>query len=404
MDRPITGQKSRVTRAAIVTGGVIALLVAVSVPLAIRYRQSHGSEATYTVEHSSRAITILGRAQLIPTSVSIISAPSVGVMLKQRVALGDHVVPDTVLVELSNPSVVEKVESAHRQKDLQAADNISLDADLADQLLAREGEVLAAKNAQSVAAAEYKAYFALQTRGAISSLALAKVRLQSEQATSQLSFAQRRMEQMRRQAGAKRQAGQTKLMLAEQEVMQAEARVKELDVKALTTGVVTKLSLSPGQSATAGQPIAEVIGEDLRADIEIAQADADRVQPGMLVALNAPQGQTTAIVMRVLPRASDGNVHVVATMPHRPAWAHPDISCEAEIHSSAAASGLFVHAPAGARANAGAMVIRLGPHGTERVFVRFGDRYGADLKVEGGLQSGDRIMASLPDTAQESAN
>lgn len=366
---------------------------------------AHAATTVHTVVAGARTAQIVGEARLTPVSMNEVSTQVAGTVAALPLQPGARVQADTVLLDLGNPALREAATSAQRQLDLETADDASLQADLAGQALQGQGEVLAAQHAAAVADVDLHAYEALQQRGAISGVELAKIRLQAQQAHAQLRFAQQRQAQLQLEVAAKRRASKTRLELAIQAAQQARQQVDALHVRAGAAGILSKLGVSPGQSLQAGQAVAEIMSPQVRADIAFSQADAEQVRVGMHVRLDAAQGQVEAVVRAILPRAADGNVHVLAELSRPPAWAQPDVECEASVTDAPQQRGLFVQAPAGARANAGFRVERIDAAGhRQAVDVQFGPRFGAELEVVSGLRAGDRIVAAPGDADTHAGN
>lgn len=378
----------------------VTILAAIVLGIGAMRWRSKAATASYAVVAGVRTLQVVGQARLVPEQTTVVSANVAGTVMALPITVGANVKPGDVLFTLANPALHEASVHAQRERELAVADDASLQADLAEQALQREADVLSARHDLAVAEVDLNAYQALLDKGAISAVQVQKYRLQAEQNRAQLAFAIQREAQARTALAAKRQASKTRLALAEQQAAQALAQESDLHVPARSSGILSKLSVTPGQAVTAGQAVAEVMSPNLRVDIQISQGDANAISPGMRVALDASQGQAKAIVTDVQPRAADGNVHVLARLLQPPAWVRADIECEATLSKTRADRGLFVQAPAGARANDTVIVDRLAPSGkTVAVSVHFGARYGGELQVLSGLRAGDRIAQALPNVA-----
>lgn len=296
-----------------------------------------------------------------------------------------------MLFVLQNVALASDLADAHQQHELAIAEQQTTDATIVDDKLARQSDVLQSKNTWLTAEANANAEAELFHKGAISRLELERVNLKAKEAKTLYAYSQQRLQQFLIGQAAKSRAASTKVRLAHDRVQNLERRINGLQVRARKAGLLTKLEVKPGEYVQAGGAVAEIIGDRLIADIEIAQVDASRVTPGMGVTLSSSSGQVSGVVGSLLPRSTDGIVHLTAKLDQQPRWLRADMTLDAEIETEGGGPGLYVRADHGFLPNTTMQVVRR-RRGEEAILLaRFGARAGKYISVEQGLEAGDEV-------------
>lgn len=374
-------------------------LVSVVGLAAVMLLTAKASPPTYTVRTASLTQQVLGRGTLVPSNIAIVAAGAEGTVVKIQAAPGDHVTTDTVIAQLVNPGIEQQYTSAQQKVAGMRADNEALHAQLAEQEIEHETAILEANSAKTIAQSEFNATRTLFEKGIVSKLAFEKTKASVAQSEAHATFAQQRLKLYQRVEAAKLKSAATLLSQAEEDVQRLQKQRETLAVRPGAEGTLTKIEVTAGQHIPAGGAVAEVIGPQLRADIQIAQSQIDQVNPGMAVSLRFPQGIMAAHVKAVLPRSTDGQAHVIATLDNDAHWARADMVCDATFAAGPpTAAGLVVQAPAGAKANSEVIVEVRNTDGTAGARkVVFGQRSGSDLVVTSGLSRGETISSVLPE-------
>jgi len=364
----------------------------------MRALRTHEDVQVYQVRQAPLSLDVLGRATLLPSQVFVVTATVDGTLLRTVATVGDKVTQDSVLVELGNPEIDQGYDDARAKVALLRADQTALQADLAEQSVEHATAQEEAKSNLRIAESELKAMSALIGKGVVSQLAFDKTKATEEQAQARERFAKEKSEQFERASRAKREAAAARLQQAQDVVERMTSKKDALKVKPSAPGILTKIDATTGQHVAAGAPLAEVMGPGLRADVQIAQGEVDRVNDQSHVVLRFPQGVIQAHVRSVLPRATEGQAHVIADLDEAPSWARADMVGDATLSTGTHKQGIVVHAPAGVRDNRSQPVRIVGTDGrvTTRM-VSFGQRVGADIQIVSGLRPGDRILAELPE-------
>lgn len=347
----------------------------------------------YPVTAHSTNIKVSGRATIVPERIGVIAALNAGTVVEQRASVGDKLKQGDVLVVLQSVSLAADLADAEQQLELSRAQEKYAKADLLDEALSRKSQVSENEQKLHVAQAKAQAESKLMQAGAVSKLELSTAQSQAALARTLYLSSVKRLKQLHAAQTAKRAMLATKRRLAADTVARLKREKAALTIRAAHAGWLTKLDVKPGEHVTAGSPIAEVMGNDLYADIQVAQADAATVTPGAKVRLSSSLGTIAATVQSVMPRAADDGVHVKARLDGRPAWLRADMNLNADIDVGGDATGLFVRAAPHFLPNTTQRVRRRSHGKASLVLIRFGRRVGQQVTILEGAAAGDQISA-----------
>jgi HlyD family secretion protein len=402
MDVPRTtapGQSKR--RAAIIAALVVVVVVAAVALAQMRPAGApvtRSSVMTDTVKRGTLVRAIRGSGTLVPEQLRWVAAATAGQVEKILVQPGTRVTADTVILELSEPQQLQAAADAEWQLRGAEADYESLKASLelerlsqeaahaqlraelenarlradSDAQMAKEGIVADLNRKMSATNLEQ-----LQRRVAIDDhrLALNTASLQSRLA------AQRAAVEMRRALYTLRKS-----------------EVDALRVRAGIDGVLQQTTVNVGQRVAAGAQLARVAQpEQLKAEIQIAEAQAKDVYVGAPAVIDTHNGLVAGVVSRIDPAARQGSVtlDIRITAP-LPKGARPDLTVEANIELGRVADALNVARPVGAQEQSSGAVFKVidGGRAAQRVHVTFGLASADSIQITQGLQVGDEIVVS----------
>lgn len=392
MDRTVeqSGTAKRVRKLAVCAG--FALLVAVGAYVAFVAFSPSAAPWYPVVAHQVRT-RVSGRATIVPKRISVIAAAGAGTIVDQRAAVGDKLKRGEVLVVMQSVSLAGDSVTAQQNLALARAQEHYANAELLDQQLERSSQMKENRQRWQVAEIKAEADEKLLATGAVSKFEVSSARSQAQLAHTLYTASVQRLKQLHVAQAAKREMLATKLRLAADTLTRLQHAQAALTIRAGHDGWLTKLDVKPGQHVAAGSPVAEVMGDGLYADIEVAQADAAAITPGTKVRLSSSVGALGATVQSVMPRAPDGSVHVKATLAGRPGWLRADMNLNADIAVGGDAPGLFVHGAASFLPNTTQRVWRRS-HGKRSVsLVRFGQPSDQQIQILEGAVQGDQISA-----------
>jgi HlyD family secretion protein len=402
MDIPRTGQaqKRRMRRTIIVVGiGALVLLITVGLSRLEPAAPPVERETVWvdTVQRGPMLRAVRGPGNLVPEEVRVISAPVEGRV--ERILLpGALVEADTVLLEMTDPQVMQAALEAESALKAAHADYEDLRAQLDNQLLAQESQVNAARSLSDQAKLQVEADETLAKDGLIPDLDFKLSRLRATQAEKQAGIEAARLTQSRRSHLAQLAAQQARVSQARDLLELRNRQVDSLKVRAGIPGVLQEMPLQVGQRVTPGTTLARVARpEKLKAELRIPETLAKDVTVGLPASIDTRNGIVRGRVMRVAPSAQEGTVIVdVALEGPLPKGARPNVSVDGTIEIERLNNVLFVGRPAVGQPNQKVELFKLVKDGEEaiRVPVELGRSSVTTIEIVSGLQAGDQVILS----------
>ncbi|HSP17126.1 MAG TPA: efflux RND transporter periplasmic adaptor subunit [Thermoanaerobaculia bacterium] len=351
-----------------------------------------------TVRRGAFRQQVRGSGTLVPEDIRWIPAVTDGRIERVIVLAGETVRADTVLIEISNPELLQAARDAELQ--LNAAE-----AELRAREIQVERDLLIQRAATATARAEYEearlrasADAELARAGLVSPLMLKFSQGKEAQLAVRVDAEEKRLELSSRGqpadlGTARARVGQLRTLLDLKR-----QQVDALHVRAGRDGVLQQVSVEAGQRVTAGTILAKVAAPyPLKAVLQIAQVEAARIASGQNVEIDTHTGIVRGAVMRIDPAVRNGSVTIDVRLPRDlPAGARPDLSVDALIDVDHAGNVLFVGRPVQAEPNGSVVLFRLGPDGTfaARTRIRVGRASYNAIEILGGLAEGDRVVLS----------
>lgn len=355
-----------------------------------------------TVERGEMLREVRGPGVLAPKEIRWIAAETPARVERIVVKPGAQVEPDTVILELSNPEVAEAQLAA--QSALTAAE-----ADLAAQRMSLESQVLDQKANLAAVEAEYEsarlqaeAEGELAAKGIISRIQARRSELSAQTLQTRLDIERERVAKfgstMRAQLDAARARTDQLRNTAQLRQRQAEG----LKVRAGIAGVLQQVPVQEGQQVAAGANLARVARPDvLMAELRIPETQVKDVIVGQPVRVDTRNGIVPGTVIRIDPAVQNGSVLVDVDLEGTlPPGARPDLSVDGTIEIERLSDVLYVGRPAFGQPESQVRLFKLDPDGSRahRVPVQLGRASVNLIEVQSGLNPGDRVV--LSDTSQ----
>jgi HlyD family secretion protein len=403
MDIPRSGQaqKRRIRRTAFIVAG-LAVVLLITVFLR-RLEPAAPTVAAETllidqVKRGEMLRQVRGPGTLVPVDVRWISAPVEGRVERIPALPGVTVKEDTVLLEMTDPTVEQNALEAESQLKASQADHDNLKAKLESDLLAQQASVTAAQSAADQAKLQVEADERLAKDGLIPELNFKLSRLRSDQLTKQAKTEVDRYQQSKRSSDAQLAAQRARVDQFRGTYELKRRQVEDLKVRAGINGVLQELPVQVGQRVTPGTVLAKVARpESLKAELKVPEVQAKDVLPGQRASIDTRNGVMPGHVLRVAPSAVDGTVIVdVALEGDLPKGARPDISVDGTIEIERLPNVLYVGRPAYGSANSKIEMFKLVENGkrAERVPVELGRVSVNTVEIVKGLQVGDKVILS----------
>ena len=397
--RPELKRKKRMRQAGFVAVGV--LVVGVATLGLMRLEPAVPSVALAsvwpdTVREGEMLREVRGPGTLVPRTIRWIGAQTEGRVERVVVRPGAIVEADAVLVEMSNPELVQETEEA-RYAVVQAQ------AELAELKLTLENKQLDQKAALASAQAEYEGQrLQAEAEGSAGNV-VPQVKYQrsvllAEQLKVKRDIEKERLDQFASSMDAQLAVRRAKVEQARNVYERKRTRVEALQVRAGIAGVVQEVLVEEGQRVALGANIARVAPpNDLRAELLVPETQARDVQLDQLVHVDTRGGIVDGRVIRIDPAAKNGTVQVdvelTGDLPH---GARPDQSVDGTIEIERLPHVVFMGRPAYGQPNTTVSIFKIvdGRHYAVRVPVELGRTSVNAVEILKGLVPGDEVILS----------
>ena len=383
---------------------VAALLVIIAITAAVsRLRPAAPTvdRATVwidTVKRGSMVRQVRGSGTLVPELIRWIPATSNGKVERILLRPGAQVKPDTVILELSNPTLEQATLEARLNLEGARAQYANRKAELESQVLNQQSLVAQTEAAYRQAQLQYEADAQLQKDGLVSDIQLKRSRSQSEELKNRVEIENRRLQIL--QDGVESQLAPQKAEIDRRKTMAELQRnlLDELRVRAGITGVLQLVPVDVGQQVTPGTNLARVADPTLlKAEIRIAETQARDIQIGQKASVDTRNGLIEGRVARVDPAAQQGTVGVDVTFDTReyPRGARPDLNVDGTIELERLENVIYVGRPAFGQEQSTVGLFKLTADGEAvRVNVKLGRSSVQTIEILEGLQPGDQVILS----------
>lgn len=397
--RPERKRQKRLRQTFLAAGGVL-VLAAVTVGLTqlepAAPSVARASVWVDTVREGEMVREVRGSGTLAPRAIRWIGAQADGRVDRVIVRPGAQVEPDTVLVEMSNPDLMQITEEARYAVESAKAELAELELQLRNKQLDQRAAVAAAR-------AEYEGQ-RLQAEGekaagnAVPLLRYQRSELLAEQLRVKLEIEQERLDQFSASMEAQLAVPRTKVAQAIHTYERRLEQLESLMVRAGTSGVVQAVLVEEGQRVALGANIARVARpDDLQAELRVPETQARDVLLGQLVRVDTRNGIVEGKVSRIDPAVSGGTVQVdVELVGPLPRGARPDLSVDGTIEIERLPQVTYTGRPAYGQPNSTVGLFKLVDGGAYavRVPVELGRTSVNSVEIVQGLNPGDQVILS----------
>jgi HlyD family secretion protein len=404
--RPDQARKKRRRRIAALLGGLAAISL-ITVGLA-RLKPAappveRGSLLFDTVKRGQLLRQVRGNGTLVPQEIRWIPTINQGRVERIVVLPGARVKADTVLVELSNPDVIQAEFDAQSLVKTSEADLTNLKVQLDSQKLTQRSVVATARSNYSSAKLDLEVNDALAKSGLVPAITLKQSKAKAEELASLLEIEEERLKIGDDAAVAQIAAQETKLTQLRGQLELKRRQVEALKIRAGVDGVLQRLGdltnpLQEGEQLPAGALVARVAEPArLKAAIKIAETQAKDIQLDQFAEIDTRNGIIPGHVIRVDPAVDNGTVTVdVALDAPPPKGARPDLSVDGTIQLERLEDVLYVGRPVQGQPESLVSLFKVseGGRAATRVQVKLGHSSVSAIEILQGLQIGDTIILS----------
>ena len=340
---------------------------------------------------------VKGSGTLVPEDIRWITATTAGRVERIVLQPGAIVKPDSVIVELSNPDLVQGVLAAELSWKSADAALANRKAQLSTDRLQLETAVADSKSdleqAQLALAADEELF-----KGGL----LGALQLKQRQAT--VARAQNALQLNEKRLANNRESEKSQIAPQETDVAQRKAayelqvrNLADLKVRAGMNGVLSVVPVEVGQQVGGGANVARVSDPSrLKANIRVSETQTRDVRLGQSAEVDTRTGKVKGIVARIDPSAQNGTVGVDITLQGAlPQGARPDLSVDGTIELERLDNVLKVQRPSFSQDNSPIQLYRVGANGEAvRVRVQLGVSSVAEVQIIEGLNEGDEVVLS----------
>jgi HlyD family secretion protein len=354
------------------------------------------------VKRGPMVVQVRGLGTLVPRedSIELIPAQTDATVVRIRVLPGTKVTPDTILMDLADPELQQKLLDAQLQLKAAQADYKSLQATLQSTLMDKKASAAAVNSDYTQDQLQAQTDKQLFDLGVISGLAYNKSKNTADQLTTQHQISQEQINMNAEAIKVQLASQQTKIDQARALLDLYQKQEQALQVRAGISGVLTTLTtpLQVGQHVTVGTSVAEVVQPDkLKAALNIAETQAHDIQLGQPAEIDTHNGIVPGHVTRIDPAVLNGTRVVDVTLDGAlPPGAVPQLSVDGTIDQERLQDVLYVGRPAFGNPDSTISLFRMDPDGktATRVQVKTGKVSVTQMQILGGLKEGDHVILS----------
>jgi HlyD family secretion protein len=399
--RPSNARKKRIRQ--IAYGGVLLLAVAL-----VSFGLSRLKPAAPTVE---RAVIwpdtvkrgpmirqVRGLGTLTPEDIRWIPATTQGRVERIILRPGTQVKADSVILELTNPTLEQQLQDAELKLAAAEAGLTNLKVQLQNDLLQTRATAASIEGDYQKAQMNAEMKEALSKDKLVSDLELKQAKVDAEQLKVRTAIAKEQLASKAASTAAQMAVQQSAVDQARALLQLTRQQRDELKVRAGLDGMLQLVPVEVGQQVAPGTNLARVANPSrLKAEIKIAETQAKDIQLGQKAEVDTRNGVVEGRVARIDPSVQNGTRTVDVTLTgDLPKGAVPDLSVDGTIELERLNDILFMGRPAFGQDQSVVGLFKVGSDGStaERTQVKLGRSSVNTIEVLSGLKVGDQVILS----------
>jgi multidrug resistance efflux pump len=327
-----------------------------------------------------------------------LTTPVAATVEKIHLKPGAQVNKDSIILELVNPELNQKVEAAQLALHQANTKLKKLEIELQDQQLQHQSNIALLKAELKSARLQYTAEKNLENSGTISKLQIQTSAITVEQLEVRLAIAEQRINHLKA-------INQTRLSVEKELVKLAQSQLslqlknkESLIVRSNIDGVLQRLPVELGENIVAGAKLAEVGSvSNLDAELKLPQSHAAEIALGNPVMLTVAMQPVSAVVSRIDPVVTNGYVTIEAKIEQPlPKSARPEINIQGFITSNVITDALYVETPANIASHSKVDMFLVDDveQIAEATTVSFGRIAGQYIEVLNGVEANQQLVIS----------
>jgi HlyD family secretion protein len=399
--RPSNAKKKRI-RQAIYAGVGLLAVVLVSVGLSRLKPAAPTVERAVvwpdTVKRGPMVRQVRGLGTLTPEDIRWIPATTQGRVDRIILRPGTAVKADSVILELSNPTLEQQLQDAQLKLAAAEAGLANLKVQLQNDLLAARATAANIEGDYNKARMNAEMKEALAKDKLVSELELKQAKVDAEQLAIRSQIAKEQLDSKSDSMRAQQAVQQAAVDQARALLQLTQQQKNELKVRAGLDGMLQLVPVEVGQQVAPGTNLARVANPSrLKAEIKIAETQAKDIQIGQKAEVDTRNGIVEGRVARIDPSVINGTRTVdVTLLGDLPKGAVPDLSVDGTIELERLNDVLYMGRPAFGQDQSVVGLFKIGADGVtaERVQVKLGRSSVNTIEVLSGLKVGDQVILS----------
>jgi len=341
---------------------------------------------------------VRGLGTLVPEDIRWIPAQTDSRVERWVLRPGAIVKPDSIIMELSDPTLQREALDAEFQLKGAEAEYANLKVQVDSDLMNQKANEAAIRSDFEQTHLQHEVDEKLFKEGIGSDHVRNLSRVKEEQLAIRLKLETERTAVAADSAKARLAAQQAKIDEQKALYQLKRSQVDALHVRAGIHGVLQLVPVDVGQHVTPGTNLARVADpKKLKAEIKIAETQAKDVTPGQIAAIDTRNGVVNGHVSRIDPSVVNGTVTVDVTIDDPlPLGARPDLSVDGTVTLENLKDVLFVGRPVHGQPDSTIGIFKIIDDGSEavRVNVKLGRSSVNTIEIVQGLKVGDKVILS----------
>jgi HlyD family secretion protein len=351
-----------------------------------------------TVKRGPMVREVRGLGTLVPEDIRWIAAQTDASVARWVLRPGAIIKPDSIIMELSDPTLQQTALDAELQLRGAEADLANLRVQVDSDLMNQKATEASVRSDYEQAKIQHDVDQKLVKEGLTSQLIenLSGVKEQQLAIRAKLEADKTRI--ATDSGNARIAAQQAKVDETKALYQLKKSQVDALHVRAGIDGVLQLVPVDVGQRVTPGTNLARVADpKKLKAEIKIAETQAKDVTIGQKASIDTRNGIVGGHVSRIDPSVVNGTVTVDVTIDEPlPNGARPDLSVDGTITLENLTDVLYVGRPVHGQSDSTIGLFKIIDDGSEamRVNVKLGRSSVNTIEILDGLKVGDKVILS----------
>jgi len=399
--RPSNAKKKRIRQAIYVVVGLL-VVGGVSVGLSRLKPAAPTVERAVvwpdTVKRGNIMREVRGLGTLTPEDIRWIPATTQGRVERIILRPGAQVKPDSVILELTNPTLEQQLQDGELKLAAAVAGLENLKVQLNNDLLSTRAAAATVEANYNKARMQAQMNEALAKDKLVSDLVLKQSQTDADSLAVSTQIAKEQLASKAESMRAQTAVQQSLVDQARALLQLTRQQRDELKVRAGLEGTLQVVPVEVGQQVAPGTNLARVANPSrLKAEIKIAETQTKDIQIGQKASVDTRVGIVEGRVARIDPSVQNGTRTVDVTLNGElPKGAVPDLSVDGTIELERLMDVLYMGRPAFGQEQSVVGLFKIGGDGVnaERTQVKLGRSSVNTVEILSGLKVGDQVILS----------